>query len=380
MKRVLLTLLLAVGLALPLLAMRQVGFGADAFNRAYPASANGKGSVLFSPFSFEVDCVVFAEAMDVLRRANVCETLGVLTDFEGVYQPIFAEYVNMRTNNFHFISARGFCVPEEQAALPTFAELLMRDYRAVVTRLFPSRGAEAWFRTTMEGTMEDFKIALDVSRADRYSFYDLVALQTAWAEPFPTNNTRTLPFRTNDKTTCEMSFMADVRKVDLWENKEYALLRLPLKGGADFYALLPNEGIELSTVRADFSPVEIQNLLTVTKSVSQAGVYHGPAAIVLPKFSITTRVNLNHVLTYFKIPTADLTKAAAKTMHEYVQCVRFDLAEQGLDEAPLAVKDEANQTHLTAGAKKLVFNRPFMFFIYHEPTVTLPLVGLFTGN
>ena len=62
------------------------------------------------------------------------------------------------------------------------------------------------------------------------------------------------------------------------------------------------------------------------------------------------------------------------------QCVRFRLDEQGLDAEPLVEKSEENVVHGDASTKRFILNRPFVFFVYHEPTGTVPVAGQFTGR
>ena len=50
-------------------AVRHTGFEMDAFNKAYPAS--NRGTFVFSPVSFEVDCVLVAESLDVIPKADI---------------------------------------------------------------------------------------------------------------------------------------------------------------------------------------------------------------------------------------------------------------------------------------------------------------------
>lgn len=371
--------LLAACACLGLQAARQIGLEADAFNRICPASF--LKNIVFSPASFEIDCAVIAESLETIPKANVSENLGVVLDFEGMYAPIVSELA-VRTNGFVMTSARGFCVPEMKYALPAFRQYLERVYGVEVMRLMPIHGVESWFRAAMDGEMEEFSLPLSVARSERFSYYDLISLDISWLESFPTENTRKIKFYTTPESEPKnIVAMSDVRLADTYEAKEYTVLRLPLKGGAWFYAMLPKAGHGLDEARLDFSTIEINHLLSVMSSVSDPGVAHGPCAIVLPRMRLKSRLNFGAALAYFRVPASGLVNVAGpRSAQEFVQIAKFSLNEHGRGEVPLASKPIEAQIPLTKDVKRLIFNRPFLFFVYHEPTQTIPIVGQYCGE
>ena len=106
-------------------------------------------------------------------------------------------------------------------------------------------------------------------------------------------------------------------------------------------------------------------MLTVMSSVTEPNVAHGPCAIVLPRLELRSRLDFTSALTYFRIPSKGLCHVAGDlSAREYVQVAKFTLAEQGPGEPPLARKGADAVIPLTPDVKKLVFNRPFLFFGY----------------
>lgn len=377
MKKLLLLVLLSV--VSELQAFRHVGFQTDAFNRAYPASyAN---SMVFSPLSFELSAAILAESLETIPKANVSERMGIVLDFGSTYRPIL-EALEDRTNGLSVVSARGFCVPNISTAEIPFRHYLETTYGAEVLRLFPHEGAESWFRATMDGEMENFEIPVNVIQGGRYAFYDLVSVSAEWAEPFPTGNTREIPFYPDDSTNAvPVVAMADVRAADTWDNEDYTLLRLPLRGGASFFAMLPKKEKDLLPARQDMTSLEIDHLLTVTKSITEKGVDHGPCAIVLPRLELFSRTNFSAILAYFRIPTKGLVHVTGDLpAREHVQYTRFRLAEHGRAEKPLVRKDPEAVVPIGPSTRKLVFNRPFLFFVYQESTSSVLMAGQFFGR
>ena len=361
-------------------AVRHIGFEADGFNRVYPASY--KNTFVFSPVSFELDCVLIAESLDTIPKANVASMMGVVIDFPSAYCPVL-DALETRTNGFSFVSARGFCVPDIRKSDVTLRCRLQREYRAEVMRILPKDGAEAWFRAVMDGEMEKFEIPASALRHDRCSFFDLVSMSVAWRDPFPSANTRKMPFKVGDTTnTVDVSFMSDVRIADTWETREYTLLMLPLKGGAEFFALLPKEGYSVSDARADMTSVEIDGLVSISTPGALAGAVHGPCEISIPRLEIFTRSSFAGALRYFKVPMTGLCGVTGDEPvqgGDFMQFARFSLAEHGRDEEPLLEKDPEDAVPASANAKKLVFDRPFLFFVHHSGTATIIVAGQFTG-
>lgn len=361
--------IVALGAALTASAERRVGFESEAFKRV--SSDSPTKTLVFSPAAFEIDCAVMAESLATIPKANVSDRMGVVLDFAGMYRPIVEAFA-ASTNEVRMLSARGFCVPDLKTASAAFRQELEDVYNVEVMRLYPSIGAESWFKATVEGTMEDFAIPANVARAERYSFYDLETVSVAWAEPFPTANTRKIR---------GVDYLSDVRRADTWETKSFVVLRLPLKGSAWFYAVLPKEGCDFAEVRKLLDPARFDELLVIMNSVTEPGVAHGPCAIILPRLSIDTRTDLSPIFAECRVPTKGLVHVAGDlSARELVQRVKFSLVEQGIGETPIQQKPDGSVVPFGADGKKLVFNRPFLFFVYHEPTRTIPVAGQYFGE
>ncbi len=376
MKNVLLALFCAA--SLPLFGIEHALFETEAFHRASPASY--AGNFVFSPVSFEVDCVLMAESLATIPKANVAEKMDVLFGFPSLYRPLVAA-LHAQTNGFSFLAARGFCIPRIQEANMNHRLHLEREYGAEVMRLVPPEGAEAWFRATVAGQMEDFAISSIDPSLNKYSLYDLASVRVAWRDPFPTANTRTLAFYSNGPAdSVQTSFMSDVRAAATWEEPEGTLLKLPLKGNCSFYALLPREGTTLADARKAMTGERVKLLLALT-GAEAAEARLSPCALVLPRLDILSKTDLQGIFSYFQIPRSSLVLLSDNmSPHETIQWTRLTLAEHAWDETPLEKKPDDAVIPLTPSVKRLVFNRPFLFFVYHEETRTLLAMGQFTGR
>ena len=359
--------------------VNHIRFGADAFNQA--VAPGSKNTAVFSPLSFELDSVALSDAFDPITKAHFAETLGVLSDFEGVYGRIV---LSMRgaaeSNRFSFASARAICLPDMRMASVAYRREIQDMFSAEICPGSPKEGAECWLRNMMDGDMEDFDIPLGSVSSGKYTFYDLASVKFSWQEPFPTSNTRNIAFVKEDGHRTDIEAICDIRNADLWENRRYTLIRLPLADSSWFFALVPVGQTALADIRDEFSSERVDNLLSVMNSMTVTGVSHGPVAIVIPKMDVTSTVNLTGVFGHFQFPLKGFQRMDGEMRPAIArQRVRFRLDEQGLDDEPLVEKTAENMIHADANTKRFVLNRPFLFFVVHEPTGTVPLAGQFTG-
>lgn len=360
--------------------LNHVRFGADAFNQA--VAVDSMNTAVFSPLSFELDSVALSDAFDPITKAHFAETLGVLSDFEGVYGRIVGRMRGAaESNNFSFVSARAICLPDMRMASVAYRREIQDMFSAEICPATPKEGAECWLRNMMDGDMEDFDIPLGAVASGRYAFYDLASVKFSWQEPFPTSNTRNVAFVSEDGHRRDVEAMCDIRNADLWENRRYSMVRLPLADGAWFFALVPNGRHTLAEIRSEFSSTRVDDLLSVMNSVTVSGVSHGPVVIVMPKMDVTSTVDLVGVFGHFQFPLKGFSRLDGEMRPALAkQRVRFRLDEQGLDAEPLVEKPAENMIHADANTKRFLLNRPFLFFVVHEPTGTVPLAGQYTGR
>lgn len=378
MKRLLAFVLLSLSI-LEVCAAPNAGFGLDAFNRA--VSAATRGNVVFSPFSFEIDSVVFSEAVDALSRAKLAETMGVLNGLESVYRPLHEELTVSGSSHFTFLDARGFSLPDERKTNPTYRQWLQKTFCAEAFTASFRKGAEAWFRARLDGTMEDFSFEQDISSGTSYSYYDLVYACFPWQDPFPTNNTREISFNANAANAITLKAICDLRIADVWKRKNYSALRLPLSKDSYFFALLPNKDVEVRDIRGELSSKTISDFICGFKSVTELGISHGPVAIVIPKMDITSEVDLKLPFEYFRFPTKGMERMQKEIKPQILrQRIRFQFDERGPDGQLIAEKPLDKIVNSTDDTIRFILNRPFLFFVYHEPTVTIPIVGQFMGR
>lgn len=310
----------------------------------FPKVAEGrKGTVLFSPYAFELDAALLSEGFDPIAKAGVAEFLGVLVGYDSVYFPMMARLDAAATNGFSLVTAKGFVVPSFRAVTPDYRLQLQREYAAEVCSFRPNaRGALAWFKAKMDGEMEDFELPEMNPNEERMVFCDLCSLTTAWAESAPAKVTR-------------------------YRAPRFTLLRLPLKDEACFYALLPNPGETLAELRGEFSFNRLSELLSVFNSVTEPRLKTVAAKVSLPALEVTSEIDLLPLFAAAKVPVKGFKSInSAYTPKAMIQRLRMRVASVA----------GAEGGERAEGAEEVYsLERPFAFFICHEPTQAVVLMG-----
>lgn len=355
-------------------------FEADVFNCVVPADA--AESAVFSPLSFEIDCAVFGRCSEPLARAKFADAMGVLNGFEGLFGSMLEQYAaGLVTNHFSFLSARAFCLHDLSSAKPDARQVLQNVYGAETCAAFPKAGPESWFRARLDGEMEDFELPAETISGNVYGYLDLVSARWSWDEPFPSSDSRGMAFAALDGSRKSVRAICDIRRADVMAGRGFSALRLRMAGDSWFYALLPAEGVPLAELRREFSAARIvDGLLRAMESIVDPAVSHEPVAVAIPAMDISSSFDLDRAFSRLKLPMKGLDALGSNLSCRYMrQRMRFRLDECGLAER-VAEKPAATKIKATDGTRTFALNRPFLFFIYHAPTDTIPVAGQFTGN
>ena len=370
MKRYLL-LFFALFAASGAFAARSSAFGVDSFNAVVPAEADS--NALFSPIGFEMDCSVFGEAVDTISRAAIAESMGVLTDFHGVYRPILDRLETVApSNGFHYVCARAFCLPDIRYATAEYRRRIWDLCGAGVCRLFPQRGAESWFKAKLMGEMEEFEIPVDRSQNERYRYYDLASVTAAWRGKSAAVTKR--EFKSASGKGVPMDFFVLRGTIRYRNAGGRAVYKLPLADGAYLYAIVPAETETLENVRRSVTGEKFAEIRTSVDTLGDKHAGAAKATVVFPKLDFTTRVNLGEAFLAAKVKQGDFTSLKnTLTSRISEQIVRFKVVDD-----PSVNPDEPEYTSTDLG--EVVIDRPFMFFVHRPEDDVMSVIGQFTGK
>lgn len=366
-------LLVAAALAgLTASAARRNGFGTEAFWACVPTGQ--VASVAFSPVAYELDCAAISELFDPIRRAAFAEAVGAMTGWQDVYDPIRAQYAGAVTNGLQTVSARALLMPRLKHADADFRVRLMRDYAVTSCPLRPSRfGAECWLRTTMEGQMEDIVLDPALAPSNAVSFVDFESVRFAFLNPL--SGTGTVAFAAADGRSLPLPAVTGEIETDLWETERFTCLRLPLAASATLNLLLPAEGVTVDGLRGELDDDRLERLRLAFLSVSERGVSHDRLALTLPRLEFDSRLDLLPAFARQNLSLDGMTMVSGGALAAVHQRLRLSfngsLPPSELKKAPVARSRRA--------PRPFAVDRPFVFFVYHEPTRTIPAMGVFTG-
>ena len=198
-----------------------------------------------------------------------------------------------------------------------------------------------------------------------------------WMHPFMENGTKDTPFTLLDgsKIDVEMMRMAE-EDLRYAAQGDYQAVFLPYKSG-DFSMLLilPDEG-EFAVVEAELGV----DMMTAIKE----GMQFVPVNLRMPKFDFETAINANDVLQQLGMIEAFIPDGAdfsGITMEDplYISDVvhkaTITVDEQGTEAAAATAVIMATKSMPISDPINLVFDRPFMYAIMHEPTGTILFLG-----
>ncbi len=357
-------------------AERSAAYSIDAFNSA--CQTNGISNRVFSPFSYELDCCVFAEASDPVQRANIAETYGVLTDFESVYRPIVDEFASV-TNPAApvFLAARALCLRDVDMAKIGFRKTIWDLCNASVCPLLLMDGAETWFRAKMDGYMEDLEFPPASSVDGRYCYYDVVyASSCLVCENKPSAVAR--DFIAADGSRRQTHFVKARTPVEYYTTSKYALYRFPLLGGDWLYvATVPEKG-DFSSLAKALNCDNFRSTLAMMSAVGDPNCKKGVCSLVMPGLKLHTETDLKSAMAANKIPAsgfANLDSSLVK--RDARQIVRFNLKYEETANAAAALADEDESATALPDLGEIVFDRPFLFFVLHPAKDLITIAGEF---
>lgn len=346
--------------------------GIDAFNASVPT--NFEESVVFSPFSFELDCCVFAEALDPIGRANISEKLSVMSDFTTAYYPILDEFEKTAaSNDFVFLSARTIGVNDIPRVNAEFKKRLFElRMNSSISLPWPHKGAERWLKAKLDGWMEDFVMPVGKRNYYQYQIVDAAVVSTALL-PDSDCTTAEGNFRKADGEIVKIPFLNFRARVDYLRTPEKTLMRIPLRGGAFLYVMMPEGDATLADVRKSITGDSIHPLTLEPLDPIVRGTGKGVCEISLPKMDFIATADFENGLEALGIPEKDILYLYPGLLSRYAhQSVRFVF-----DEGKISQDDKEV---VGVATLKAMFNRPFVFFVYFPERNVIPVIGQFTGK
>lgn len=380
-KKIIIAVALAAMAGVTARAERSAALSFGAHNAAIPATSTQNR--VFSPFSYELDCCVFAEASDAVQRANIAETFGVLTDFESVYVPILESFRKYSTEDAPiFLTARALCVRDLSMANVGFRKSVWDLCNASLCSLYLPDGAETWIRAKMDGHMEDLELpVIDTKTPGHYGYFDVVYSSEALVCEKKEADVN-LDFNGLDGTKRKVRYAAARCPVEFIRSPKYSLYRFPLKGGASLYVATNPENRDFTRMRDRFNFERFNETLASLHAIGDENCKKGMCRLVMPRLAFFSRNDLKGAMVANKIPAAGFANLDPSLVkREALQIVRFAMKYDEQKNAAAALveaddEDDGANTVLTE-LGDVVIDSPFLFFVHHPDTDTITVSGEF---
>eukprot|EP00069_Balaena_mysticetus_P005343 bmy_17965T0 len=190
-----------------------------------------------------------------------------------------------------------------------------------------------------------------------------------WERAFQTNLTQKEDFLVNENTKVQVDMMRKTERMIYSHSEELlaTMVKMPYKGNVSIILVLPDVG------QFHFALREITAKRARLQKASDFRLVH----LVLPKFKISSKINLKHLLPKIDIKdmptttaaTQSITKKASLSILEAVHQAEIEVSEHGL------ITDAAKDTDVwkvpvdTKEVPVVVkFNRPFLLFVEDQMT------------
>jgi serpin B len=360
----------------------------------YNQVRDSEGNIIFSPFSLSLALSMALAGAEGNTRQEMLKALSLdelaevdpafnalLLAIEGSQQELQGEdeestfQLNIANSSWGQ-SGFGF----EQAYLDVLASQYGAGIYQVDFSSDPEAAREAindWVEGETNDKIKDLIPKGAIKTLTRLVLANAIYFKGGWMHPFMENGTKDTPFTLLDgsKIDVEMMRMAE-EDLRYAAQGDYQAVFLPYKSG-DFSMLLilPDEG-EFAVVEAELGV----DMMTAIKE----GMQFVPVNLRMPKFDFETAINANDVLQQLGMIEAFIPDGAdfsGITMEDplYISDVvhkaTITVDEQGTEAAAATAVIMATKSMPISDPINLVFDRPFMYAIMHEPTGTILFLG-----
>lgn len=237
----------------------------------------------------------------------------------------------------------------------------------------------AWVRTQTHDKIDSILKELD--SLTRLVLVNVIAFKGLWQERFDDTHTRDQPFTRLTGEGSTVAMMARRGKYGYAKGEGWQAVSLPYEDGRlAMLALLPDSGT-FATIEADLTPQTLNALPQWTRSTEMV--------LELPRWKAESTLELPVVLqkmgvhAAFSEQSADLSGINGGT-DLYVSDARhravIEVNEAGTEaSAATAVVITTRSIMPTPEPLRVTFDRPFLYWIYDQPTGVVLFVGRYVG-
>ncbi|XP_078516230.1 alpha-1-antitrypsin-like [Lissotriton helveticus] len=288
------------------------------------------------------------------------------------------EMLNKADGELQLSMGNALFIKEGLKLLPTFLNDVKTQYHSEAFSTNFENEEEAkkqindYVKTHTNGKIVDFLKSLDQQTA--MVLVNYIFFRGKWEMPFEEENTKEDDFHVDEKTVVKvpMMFRSGMYSSDYDEDLSCTVVKIPYKGDTSALLILPKEGKMKQVQDALSGP-------TVMKWVKSLAHRRGPVDLFLPRFSISTTLELKDILedlgmTDMFIDHADFSGITGEPnlkVSNAVHKAMLSIDEKGTEAAGTTTL-EIMPMSLPPTVK---FDRPFLVLIYHKQTRSTLFMG-----
>lgn len=361
--------------------------------RAVGTGQQSDGSIVMSPVSV-------SHMLGMLGRGAQGETLQQINDVAGLSgtpQDINAYFKKLVTQvpkadplvtvtiagSINVNKGLGYCIE------PQYEADMLGYYNAQAQALdFTQPGSvnviNNWCKNSTHGMIPTALNKLDPSAT--MCLLGAVYFKAQWTDKFDARETRDRKFTLENGRTLQRKMMHRKSKAQYGENDLCKMLCLPYgNDGYSMHVLLPHEGKTVDAV--------INSLNAKTLKKQQNNMTTREVDILMPRFTVTSEINLNGVLAAMGMPLAFDEHAAEfpymatwqdERTYLYVsmmkQKAKIEVDEEGTKAAAVTVTVMRNRSAAPSQGYTFHATRPFVYYIVENSTGTILFMGTYRGD
>ena len=358
---------------------------AFAFRFLSRVEASTEGSYIVSPLSLQFLLGLVLNGAQGTTADQICQVLGygagemiVMNDFARAVLDQLPSLDEKTTVNI----ANSVVVNKAYSVLDSYKTAVVEYYDADVSnRDFLDAATlhdiNQWAYDNTNGLIPKVLDELDASALS----YLLNALyfKGVWKEPFDKQDTSTKPFTNEKGEQVSVPMMKQEGKYIAYrEESHFRAVNLPYGNGAfSMTVVLPSAGFTVADVLAELSG-EMSGFIGSMSGSTRVNLW-------LPKFEITSHINLNGILSEMGMPLAFSSFADFGAMSPDALCLSavmqdaiIKVDEEGTEAA--AVTTGVVATSVPAPPVDFHADHPFLYLISESSTGVILFAGKYTGG
>lgn len=371
-----------------------------AWNKTAPLAA--RSDSVFSPVGFGVTVAMLGEGIGGAARADMAESLGLISDFSVAFANVLKSYDGANVSNRVAISlASSLWTTRRRALGAEYILALQKNFGAEAGYLSAVLPVNIWTETKTDGRIAN--VLPEMPHKVDTLVVNAVAFEGAWKKPFERSKGKPTDFTLLDGRKVKVPIMRTTCPLVRVDRGRYVAAMADFAAkGMEFIAILPAKGVSFAELRGkDFADGGIDELKALLRERMGEGVAYARTEFALPRFTIRSDWRIDAALRAAKVPQMGFDRMGEGTfaVNDVRQSAYISISGKGYSLTP-GMEPEIPETSRRRGRAELakaadkdedaalggkpgvpfVCDRPFLFFVWDMTTDTLILAGQFTGE